>query len=196
MMQATSNQSDISLNGHDDFCEMKPEEILEKLHSIQIPAEPLTANAVLNQASIASNGTWTVGTDPSQYGSYTSIGTYGGGNATNVTDWFYENSKPKPAIELKLLDGRKCSLRAEDLRNIVGIEERSKLEWTFKKHFPFIAKEEKSRYVHFVCKSFDGSQTSYTEFDVDCTLSAFCKLVDIEFKSFSTTVLEDAITNG
>lgn len=108
----------------------------------------------------------------------------------------YDDPKPT-TVELKTIDGKRHIVRFASGDSLDDIEERTTTtkKWSLK--FPFLHKETKT-YTHFRLSSYyhtkDGNAPK--EFDVDCSLSAFCKLLDIDFKSFSSAILEDAVENG
>ena len=102
-------------------------------------------------------------------------------------------------VELKTIDGKRHIIQLSRNSLLEDIEERVTTTRKFSFKFPFIITEKKP-YVHFRISNYyrdlNDKQNKAKEFDVDCNLSAFCKLVDLSYKGFSETLLEDAIENG
>lgn len=100
-------------------------------------------------------------------------------------------------VELQCTDGSKALLRLSSLDNICNVEKRKSKSWGLQRKFPFIQRKE-IPYVHFTYQRFYRSTEKQQEksYDVLCSLSAFCKLVGIEYRSFSQAMLEDAVQNG
>lgn len=108
-----------------------------------------------------------------------------------------DDSLKVTTVELQCTDGSKALLRLSSLDNICNVEERKSKSWGLQRKFPFIQRKE-IPYVHFTYQRFYKSTEKQQEksYDVLCSLSAFCKLVGIEYRSFSQAMLEDAVQNG
>ena len=102
-------------------------------------------------------------------------------------------------VELKTIDGKRHIIQLSRNSSLEDIEERVATTRKFSFKFPFIITEKKP-YVHFKISNYyrdlNDKQNKAKEFDVDCNLSAFCKLVGLSYKGFSETLVEDAIENG
>ena len=102
-------------------------------------------------------------------------------------------------VELKTIDGKRHIIQLSRNSLLEDIEERVATTRKFSFKFPFIITEKKP-YVHFKISNYyrdlNDKQNKAKEFDVDCNLTAFCKLISLSYKGFSETLLEDAIENG
>lgn len=96
-------------------------------------------------------------------------------------------------VELHLVNGKKV-LVGIDLEKIYDVEERTRKVLSFKKQFPFVSFASVP-YVHFRMKTHYEYLKSCLDgtYNVDCDLAAFCKLVDLNFSSFSEAKLRSAI---
>lgn len=108
-----------------------------------------------------------------------------------------EDNPKATTVEFWCTDGSKVLLRFSSLDNICNVEERKSKSWGLQRKFPFIQRKE-IPYVHFTYQMFYQQMEKQQEksYDVLCSLSAFCKLVGIEYRSFSQAMLEDAVQNG
>lgn len=106
-------------------------------------------------------------------------------------------AKGPSTVELHCTDGSKVLIRVSDLDNIYDLREVTASKMKLKAKFPFFERK-KETFVRFTHQTNANSEKCKRErqYEVKCSLSTLCKLLDIEYKSFSEAIIKDAIENG